>query len=117
MTDRRNASVSVRRWIAVGFPILTFIGGCLITAVTIGTIYGKAINRLDNVESLAAGNSQDNEKLELVMNSEIRAVRTYMFSLNANIAVIGAKLGIERAQLSILEISTDPVFKGEINEK
>ena len=117
MADRRNVNseISVKRWIAVGIRILTFIGGGLIYAVTIGAIYGKAITRLDNIEVVAAGNRQDNEKLEAILNSEIRAVREYMFSLNTNIVAIGTILGVSQDKLSILKIEKEPAYKGEIN--
>ncbi len=109
-----NGEVSIKKWVLFLLPVFAFLGGGLVYSVTVGSMYGKAITRLDTVESVAMDNSQDNERLEQVMHSEIRAVREYMLSLNTNIAVIGTTLGIEPGKLSIPEISTAPAYKGEI---
>jgi len=110
----KNGNISVKKWIVFLSPIIAFLGGGLLYAIILGAIYGKAITRLDNIEKIAVDNSQNNEKLEKVMNSEIRAVREYMFSLNTNIAVIGTTLGIEKSKLSIIEINKAPTYKGDI---
>lgn len=110
----KNGSVSVKKWILFLLPIIAFFGGGLVYAVTLGSIYGKAITRLTTVERVAVSNSQGNDRLEKVMSSEIRSVREYMLSLNTNIAVIGATLGIKPDKLSIPEISKAPAYKGEI---
>ncbi len=109
-----SGEVSIKKWVVFLLPVLAFLGGGLVYSVTVGSMYGKAITRLDNVEKMAVGNNQNNETLEKVVQSEIRSVREYMFSLNTNIAVIGTTLGIEPGKLSIPEISTAPAYKGEI---
>lgn len=111
-----NGEVSIKKWILFLLPVFAFLGGGLVYSITIGSMYGKAITRLDTVEFLSAGNSQKNEQLEEVMRSEIRAVRNYMFSLNTNIVVIGTALNIAPDKLKILKIENEPAHKGRINK-
>ncbi len=111
-----NKEISIKKWVLFLLPILAFLGGGLVYSLTVGSMYGKAITRLDNVESLAVGNSQDNEQLEEVMRSEVRAVREHMFALNTNIVVIGTALNIAKDKVEILKIETEPAHKDRINK-
>jgi hypothetical protein len=111
-----NGEVSIKRWVLFLLPVFAFLGGGLVYSVTIGSMYGRAITRLDTVERVATGNLGKNLQLEEVMRSEVRAIRDYMFALNTNIVVIGTALNIAADKLQIINIEKAPAHKGRINE-
>ena len=88
-----NGTVSLKKWVAIGVPLLTFAVGIL----AVGAWKGEITTRLTVVEVIAKNNEE-------IHRDEMWAVRLYLHSLDKNILVIATKMEISKNELSDLKL-------------
>lgn len=99
-----NGSISLKMWVAIGVPLLTFLMGGLLYIFAVGAWKGEITNRIKVVEVKAENNKQDAQNNEQSHRDEMWAMRVYLHSLDKNILVIATKLQIPRNELSELKL-------------
>lgn len=99
-----NGSISLKMWVAIGVPLLTFLLGIIIYIFAVGTWKGEITTRLTAVEGIAKNNKEDAKNNEQQHRDEMWAMRVYLHSLDKNILVIATKLQIPRTELSELKL-------------
>jgi len=92
-----NGSISLKMWVAIGVPLLTFLLGGLFYIFAVGAWKGEITTRLTVVEVIAKNNEE-------IHRDEMWAVRLYLHSLDKNILVIATKMEISKTELSELKL-------------
>ena len=95
-----NGSLSIKTWLVIGVPLVSFAVGIL----AVGAWKGEITTRLSVVEGVAKGNEENAKSNEQGHRDEMWAMRLYLHSLDKNIFVIATKLKIPRNELSDLKL-------------
>jgi len=101
---KMTGSISLKMWVAIGVPFVTFLMGGLLYIFAVGAWKGEITTRLTTVEGIAKINKEDAKNNEQQHRDEMWAMRVYLHSLDKNILVIATKLKIPRSELSELKL-------------
>ena len=95
-----NGSLSIKTWLVIGVPLVSFAVGML----AVGSWEGEITNRIKVVEAKAEKNETNAKINEQGHRDEMWAMRSYLHSLDKNVLAIATKLKIPRSELSVLEL-------------
>ena len=95
-----NGSLSIKTWLVIGVPLVSFAVGIL----AVGAWKGEITTRMSVVEAKAEKNETNAKINEQGHRDEMWAMRSYLHSLDKNVLVIATKLKIPRSELSDLKL-------------